>query len=135
MGVSFFRLNASRNEFRPFSRFSHVVKRDHQRPCQPTIVGSDVSKQVADLILLDDNFASIVTGIEEGRRIFDNLKSSIAYILASNVPEITPFLAFVALGIPLPVGVICVLFIDLGTDMWPAVSLAYEKPESDVMLR
>ncbi|XP_014477897.1 PREDICTED: sodium/potassium-transporting ATPase subunit alpha-like [Dinoponera quadriceps] len=99
------------------------------------ITGSDVSKQVADLILLDDNFASIVTGIEEGRRIFDNLKSSIAYILASNVPEITPFLAFVALGIPLPVGIICVLCIDLGTDMWPAVSLAYEKPESDVMLR
>lgn len=98
-------------------------------------LGSDVSKQAADIILLDDNFASIVTGVEEGRRIFDNLKSSVAYILASNVPEITPFLAFVALGIPLPVGVICVLCIDLGTDMWPAVSLAYEKPESDVMLR
>ncbi|XP_018365109.1 PREDICTED: sodium/potassium-transporting ATPase subunit alpha-like isoform X2 [Trachymyrmex cornetzi] len=99
------------------------------------ITGSDVSKQVADLILLDDNFASIVTGIEEGRRIFDNLKSSIAYTLASNVPEITPFLAFIVLGIPLPVGVICILCIDLGTDMWPAVALAYEKSESDIMLR
>ncbi|XP_011883537.1 PREDICTED: sodium/potassium-transporting ATPase subunit alpha-like [Vollenhovia emeryi] len=99
------------------------------------VTGSDVSKQVADLILLDDNFASIVTGIEEGRRIFDNLKSSIAYTLASNVPEITPFLAFVVLGIPLPLGVICILCIDLGTDMWPAVSLAYEKSESDIMLR
>lgn len=94
-----------------------------------------MTRQVADLILLDDNFASIVTGIEEGRRIFDNLKSSIAYTLASNVPEITPFLAFIALGIPLPVGVICVLCIDMGTDMWPAVSLAYEKSESDIMLR
>lgn len=94
-----------------------------------------MSKQVADLILLDDNFASIITGIEEGRRIFDNLKSSIAYTLASNVPEITPFLAFIALGIPLPVGVICILCIDLGTDMWPAVSLAYEKSECDIMLR
>jgi len=94
-----------------------------------------VSKQVADLILLDDNFASIVTGIEEGRRIFDNLKSSIAYTLASNVPEITPFLAFIVLGIPLPVGVICILCIDLGTDMWPAIALAYEKSESDIMLR
>lgn len=94
-----------------------------------------MSKQVADLILLDDNFASIVTGIEEGRRIFDNLKSSIAYTLASNVPEITPFLAFIIFGIPLPVGLICILCIDLGTDMWPAISLAYEKSESDIMLR
>ncbi|XP_050457527.1 sodium/potassium-transporting ATPase subunit alpha-like [Cataglyphis hispanica] len=97
--------------------------------------GSDVSRQVADLILMDDNFASIVTGIEEGRRVFDNLKSSIAYILASNVPEITPFLAFIIFGIPLPVGVICILCIDLGTDMWPAIALAYEKSESDIMLR
>ncbi|KAK0172063.1 hypothetical protein PV328_005431 [Microctonus aethiopoides] len=99
------------------------------------VVGSDVTKKIADLILLDDNFASIVTGIEEGRRLFDNLKSSIAYTLASNVPEITPFLAFIVLGIPLPVGLICILCIDLGTDMWPAISLAYEKSESDVMLR
>ncbi|XP_076291776.1 sodium/potassium-transporting ATPase subunit alpha [Lasioglossum baleicum] len=99
------------------------------------IAGSDVSREVADLILLNDDFASITTGIEEGRRLFDNLKSSIAYTLASNVPEITPFLAFVILGIPLPVGVVCVLCIDLGTDMWPAVSLAYEKSTSDIMLR
>ncbi|KAG6798721.1 sodium/potassium-transporting ATPase subunit alpha [Apis mellifera caucasica] len=99
------------------------------------IAGSDVSKEVADLILLNDDFASIVTGIEEGRRLFDNLKSSIGYTLASNVPEILPFLAFILLGIPLPVGVICILCIDLGTDMWPAISLAYEKSESDIMLR
>lgn len=97
--------------------------------------GSDVSKEVADLILLNDDFASIVAGIEEGRRVFDNLKSSIAYTLASNIPEITPFLAFIVLGIPLPVGVICILCIDLGTDMWPAVSLAYEKSESNIILR
>lgn len=94
-----------------------------------------MSRQVADLILLDDNFVSIVTGIEEGRRVFDNLKSIIAYTLASNVPEITPFVAFIIFGIPLPVGVICILCIDLGTDMWPAISLAYEKSESDIMLR
>ncbi|XP_033353676.1 sodium/potassium-transporting ATPase subunit alpha-like [Bombus vosnesenskii] len=99
------------------------------------IAGSDVSKEVADLILLNDDFASIVAGIEEGRRVFDNLKSSIAYTLASNIPEITPFLAFIVLGIPLPVGVICILCIDLGTDMWPAVSLAYEKSESNIILR
>lgn len=99
------------------------------------VLGSDVSRQVADLILLDDNFASIITGIEEGRRIFDSLKSSIAYTLASNIPEITPFLAFIALGIPLPVGIICVLCIDLGTDMWPAIALAYEESESDLIKR
>ena len=59
------------------------------------ISGSDVSKQAADMILLDDNFASIVTGVEEGRLIFDNLKKSIAYTLTSNIPEVSPFLFFI----------------------------------------
>lgn len=69
------------------------------------------------MILLDDNFASIVTGIEEGRLIFDNLKKSIAYTLTSNIPEITPFLFFIIASTPLPLGVITILCIDLGTDM------------------
>ncbi|XP_040594548.1 sodium/potassium-transporting ATPase subunit alpha-4 isoform X3 [Mesocricetus auratus] len=99
------------------------------------ITGSDVSKQAADMILLDDNFASIVTGVEEGRLIFDNLKKSIAYTLTSNIPEITPFLMFIILSIPLPLGTITILCIDLGTDMVPAISLAYESPESDIMKR
>uniref|UniRef100_A0A8D0QKE0 Sodium/potassium-transporting ATPase subunit alpha n=1 Tax=Sus scrofa TaxID=9823 RepID=A0A8D0QKE0_PIG len=99
------------------------------------IAGSDVSKQAADMILLDDNFASIVTGVEEGRLIFDNLKKSIAYTLTSNIPEITPFLLFIILGIPLPLGTITILCIDLGTDMVPAISLAYESAESDIMKR
>ena len=99
------------------------------------ITGSDVSKQAADMILLDDNFASIVTGVEEGRLIFDNLKKSIAYTLTSNIPEITPFLLFIIIGIPLPLGTITILCIDLGTDMLPAISLAYEKAESDIMKR
>ncbi|XP_051003878.1 sodium/potassium-transporting ATPase subunit alpha-4 [Acomys russatus] len=99
------------------------------------ITGSDVSKQAADMILLDDNFASIVTGVEEGRLIFDNLKKSIAYTLTSNIPEITPFLLFIVLSIPLPLGTITILCIDLGTDMVPAISLAYESPESDIMKR
>ncbi|KAJ6218640.1 hypothetical protein RDWZM_009797 [Blomia tropicalis] len=90
------------------------------------ITGSDVSKQAADMILLDDNFASIVVGIEEGRVIFDNLKKSIAYTLTSNTPEMLPFLLFLTLGIPLPLGMITILCIDLGTDIMPAISLAYE---------
>ncbi|XP_048588612.1 sodium/potassium-transporting ATPase subunit alpha-2 [Nematostella vectensis] len=99
------------------------------------ISGSDVSKQAADMILLDDNFASIVTGVEEGRLIFDNLKKSIAYTLTSNIPEITPFLMFIVAGIPQPLGTITILCIDLGTDMVPAISLAYEEAESDIMKR
>merc|ERR1719164_294859 len=99
------------------------------------IAGSDVSKQAADMILLDDNFASIVTGVEEGRLIFDNLKKSIAYTLTSNIPEITPFLALILLQIPIPLETVMILCIDLGTDMLPAISLAYEIPESDIMTR
>lgn len=99
------------------------------------IAGSDVSKQAADMILLDDNFASIVTGVEEGRLIFDNLKKSIAYTLTSNIPEISPFLLFILADIPLPLGTVTILCIDLGTDMVPAISLAYEKAESDIMRR
>merc|ERR1712156_364376 len=99
------------------------------------IAGSDVSKQAADMTLLDDNFASIVTGVEEGRLIFDNLKKSIAYTLTSNIPEISPFLVFILADVPLPLGTVTILCIDLGTDMVPAISMAYEKAESDIMKR
>ena len=99
------------------------------------ISGSEVSKQAADMILLDDNFASIVNGVEEGRLIFDNLKKSIAYTIQSNIPEITPFLAFIIFAIPLPLTTFLILAIDLGTDMIPAISMASEKPESDIMKR
>ena len=94
-----------------------------------------MSKQAADMILLDDNFASIVTGVEEGRLIFDNLKKSIAYTLTSNIPEITPFLMYLLTDTPLALGTITILCIDLGTDMIPAISLAYEKAETDIMKR
>merc|ERR1712226_1242792 len=99
------------------------------------IAGSDVSKQAADMILLDDIFASIVTGVEEGRLIFDNLKKSIAYTLTSNIPEISPFLMFILADVPLPLGTVTILCIDLGTDMVPAISLAYEQAELDIMKR
>lgn len=99
------------------------------------ITGCDVTKKVADMILLDDNFATIVNGIEEGRLIFDNLKKSIAYTLTSNTPEMLPFLLCIFLKIPLPLGVLAILCINIGTDLWPAISLAYEPAESDIMYR
>mmetsp|Transcript_12653 Transcript_12653/g.39933 ORF Transcript_12653/g.39933 Transcript_12653/m.39933 type:complete len:1028 (-) Transcript_12653:686-3769(-) len=99
------------------------------------IAGKDVSKEAADMILMDDNFASIVNGVEEGRLIFDNLKKSIAYTLTSNIPEIGPFLCFIVVQLPLPLSTVLILCVDLGTDMVPAISLAYEKKESDIMDR
>ena len=99
------------------------------------IAGSDVSKEAADMILLDDNFATIVVGLEEGRLIFDNIKSSIDYTLTSIMPELVPFLLFILANIPLPLGTVTILCIDLGTDMVPAISLAYEKAETDIMRR
>lgn len=90
------------------------------------ITGSDVTKDAADMILLDDDFASIVSGVEEGRKIFDNLKKTFVYLLCSNIPEILPFLAFIIFGLPLPLTNIYMLCICVGTDIFPAISLAYE---------
>ena len=97
--------------------------------------GSDVAKNAADMLLLDDNFSSIVNGVEEGRLIFDNLKKSIAYTLSSNIPEILPFIFFILFQVPLPLSTVLILCIDLGTDMIPAISFAYENPELDIMDR
>ncbi|CAJ0941053.1 unnamed protein product [Ranitomeya imitator] len=97
------------------------------------IAGSDAAKHTADMILLDDNFASIVTGVEEGRLIFDNLKKSISYTVTKNIPEAIPFMVYVIISCPLPIGAITILFIELGTDIIPSIALAYEKPESDIM--
>jgi len=99
------------------------------------IAGSDVSKQAADMILLDDNFSSIVTGVEEGRLIFENLKKCICYLLAANIAELIPFLTYITLRIPLPLGTIPMLMICLGTDILPTISLSYEKSEGDIMRR
>jgi len=97
--------------------------------------GSEVAQNAGDMILLDDNFSSIVNGVEEGRLIFDNLKKSIAYTLSSNIPEISPFLFFIIFQVPLPLSTVLILCIDLGTDMVPAISFAYENPELDIMER
>ncbi|KAJ9442106.1 Sodium/potassium-transporting ATPase subunit alpha [Diplonema papillatum] len=99
------------------------------------IAGMDVTKEAADMILMNDNFASIVDGVLEGRLIFDNLKKSIAYTLSSNIPEISPFIVYILLRVPLPLTTVLILCIDLGTDMVPAISLAYESKEKDIMKR
>ncbi|HEX5675503.1 MAG TPA: cation-transporting P-type ATPase, partial [Azonexus sp.] len=99
------------------------------------ISGTDVAKEAADMILLDDNFASIVSAIEEGRAVFDNLRKFLTYILSSNIPEIVPYLAFVLFRIPLPLTIIQILAVDLGTDMLPALALGAEKPDPEVMRR
>jgi sodium/potassium-transporting ATPase subunit alpha len=99
------------------------------------IAGTPVTKNAADMILLDDNFASIVAGVEEGRLIFDNLKKSICYTLTSNIPEISPFLCWIVFLTPMPLSTVLILAIDLGTDMVPAISMAYEDAEADIMKR
>ncbi len=99
------------------------------------ITGTDVAKEAADMILTDDNFASIVNAVEEGRAVFDNIKRFVTYILASNIPEIVPFLLFVIARIPLPLTVMQILAVDLGTDLVPALALGAEDPEPDVMDR
>lgn len=99
------------------------------------ISGSDVAKESADMILLNDNFASIVDAIEEGRTVYQNIRKFILYILNSNVPEAIPSAMFLLSrgAIPLPLTIMQILAIDLGTDMVPALGLGVEKNESDVM--
>ena len=99
------------------------------------VIGTEVAKEASDMVLLDDNFATIVNAVEEGRTVYNNIKKFIAYILTSNVPQILPFIAFVLLGIPLPLTVVLILSIDLGTDLLPALGLGVETSEIDVMKR
>jgi sodium/potassium-transporting ATPase subunit alpha len=97
------------------------------------VAGTDVAKGAADMILLNDDFSAIVDAIKEGRTIFENIKKFIAYILTSNIPEILPCIAFVLLSIPLPLTVLLILAIDLGTDIVPALGLGQESPENSVI--
>lgn len=99
------------------------------------LTGTDVAKEAADVILVNDNFAAIVNAIEEGRAVYDNLRKFITYIFASNVPEILPFLLTALINIPLALTVRQILAIDLITDMLPGLALGTEKPEPDIMRR
>ncbi len=97
------------------------------------ITGTDVAKEASDLILLDDNFASIVNAIEEGRTVFENIRKFMTYILTSNIPELIPYIAFVIFKIPLPLTIIQILAVDLGTDMLPALALGAEPSDKKLM--
>jgi magnesium-transporting ATPase (P-type) len=99
--------------------------------------GTDVAKEAADMILLDDNFASIVAAVEEGRAVFSNIRKFTTYILTSNAPEALPFIVFAFSGgtIPIALGVMHILAIDLGTDLAPALALGAEPPEPGIMDR
>ncbi|HEX3020161.1 MAG TPA: HAD-IC family P-type ATPase [Chitinispirillaceae bacterium] len=95
--------------------------------------GTDVAKEAADMILSDDNFASIVAGIEEGRAVFDNIRKFITYIFAHLVPEVVPFGVFALFRTPVPITPLQILAIDLGTETLPALALGTEKPEKGIM--
>jgi magnesium-transporting ATPase (P-type) len=99
--------------------------------------GTDVAREAADIVLLDDNFAHIVEAVQEGRVAFDNIRRFLTYHLTDNVAELTPFViwALSAGQIPLMISVLQVLALDIGTDLLPAVALGGEKPERAVMER
>jgi sodium/potassium-transporting ATPase subunit alpha len=95
--------------------------------------GTDVAREAAQVILLDDNFASIVKGVAEGRTIFRNLQKFTNYVLVSNGPEIIPYLLYIVLPVPLALNILQILSIDLGTDIVPSMALGQERPDPDVM--
>lgn len=99
------------------------------------IAGSDVAKDAADMILLDDDFSSIVIGIEEGRKLFDNLKKVACFLLISTICEAWPFLALMIVQFPLPLSTVLILLIDLGSNLVPSTALVYEEAEVDIMTR
>jgi potassium/sodium efflux P-type ATPase len=97
--------------------------------------GTDVAREAADMILLDDDFASIVHAVEEGRAVYANIRRFTSYIFTSNTPEAVPFVLFALTAgrIPLALGVMAILTIDLGTDLVPALALGAEPPEPGMM--
>jgi Ca2+-transporting ATPase len=99
------------------------------------ITGTDVSREAADMTLIDDNFASIVGAVEEGRGIFSNIKKYLMYLLSSNIGEIGLMAAATLAGLPLPLSAVQILYVNLATDGLPALALAVDPPESDLMRR
>jgi sodium/potassium-transporting ATPase subunit alpha len=95
--------------------------------------GTAVAKEAAQIIIQDDDFNSIVVGVREGRQIFDNLKKAVTYVVTHLFPETLPYVFNFAIGIPLAMETIVIILIDLGTDMLPGISLAYEESEDRIM--
>jgi len=99
------------------------------------ITGTDVAKEAADMILLDDNFSTIVKAVREGRRIYDNILKFIKYLMTSNTGELATLLIGPIIGLPVALLPIHILWINLVTDGLPAICLSFEKAESDIMRR
>jgi Ca2+-transporting ATPase len=99
------------------------------------ITGTDVSKEAADMTLLDDNFASIVAAVEEGRGIYSNIRKYLMYLLSSNIGEMGLMLAASLSGLPLPLNAVQILYVNLATDGLPALALAVDPPDPDLMRR
>jgi Ca2+-transporting ATPase len=99
------------------------------------ITGTDVSKEAAAMTLTDDNFASIVAAVEEGRGIFGNIKKYLMYLLSSNIGEILLMMLAMFLGMPLPLNAVQILYVNLATDGLPALALAVDPYEADLMRR
>ncbi|MCX8188669.1 MAG: cation-translocating P-type ATPase [Nitrososphaeria archaeon] len=99
------------------------------------ITGTEVTKETSDMILADDNFSTIVNAVKEGRRIFDNIKKYLTYLLESNITEITVMFVAMLVGLPLPLTAVQILWVNLTTDGLPAIALGIDPPEKDVMKR
>jgi Ca2+-transporting ATPase len=99
------------------------------------IAGTDVSKEAAAVTLLDDNFATIVAAVEEGRIVFSNIRKYLTFLLSSNVGEILLMAAAAIAGMPLPLTAVQILYVNLATDGLPALALAVDPPEADLMRR
>jgi len=97
--------------------------------------GTDVARESADIVLLDNNFTSLVEGVRLGRAMFDNLRKFVTYVFTHNWAQLFAFLAFVFFEVPLPILVVQILAIDLGMDVWPSLALVLEPPEQGVMDR
>jgi Ca2+-transporting ATPase len=99
------------------------------------ITGTDVTKEASDMVVTDDNFASIAAAVEEGRAIYDNIRKSVQYLLSCNISEVLLMLLATLFGLPLPLLPVQILWINLVTDGLPALALAVEPPEAGLMRR